>query len=76
MSIPEVLYKGLATPMVRWEVSYEGKSFAKILKIWSGPEISKTVPNEAGRSPAHPEKYQKYLGPNGPWAHFLGPWAQ
>ena len=33
---PACFLQGLASPVVRWEVSYKVKSFSKKLEIWSG----------------------------------------
>ena len=71
---PASFLQGLATPMVRWEVSYEGKSFQKKFEIWSGPKIGK-CPKLAREAPRAAEKIKKQIGPKRALGPNLGPWA-
>ena len=41
--------------MVRWEVSYEGKSFQKKLEIWPDPKFRKMPQIGQGGPPRHPK---------------------
>ena len=58
--------------MVRWEVSYEGKSFQKKLEFWSGPKFRKMSQIGQG-GPRAIQKNQKKIGPKRARAQF---WAQ
>ena len=59
---------GVSPPVVRWEVSYEAKSFQKKFEIWSGPKFRKMSQIGQGGPPRHPKNQkrkwaQKGLGP-------------
>ena len=68
---PACFLQGLAPSMVRWEVSYKGKSFQKKLEIWSGAKFRRMSQIGQGAPPRHPKNPKKYAqkGP-GP---ILGP---
>ena len=72
---PASFLQGLATPVVRWEVSYEGTSFQKKLEIWSGPKFRKMSQMTWGGPPRTPKNIFKFgPGPKfGPmfWALYL-----
>ena len=63
-----------APSMVRWEVSYEGKSFQTKLEILSGPKFRQMPQIGQGGPPRHP-KNQKKNGPKRALGPNLGPWA-
>ena len=72
---PASFLQGLAPPVVRWEVSYEGKSFQKKLEFWSGPKFRKMSQMTWGGPPRTPKNISKFgPGPKfGPisWALYL-----
>ena len=70
---PASFLQGLAPPVVRWEVSYEEKSFQKSSKFSRGPKFRKMSQIGQGGPPLHPKKNKKTISPKGPWAQF---WAQ
>ena len=57
---PASFLQGLATPMVRWEVSYEGKSFQKKFEFWSGPKFRKMSQMTWGGPPRTPKNIFKF----------------
>ena len=65
---PACFLQGLAPSMVRWEVSYKGKSFQKKSEIWSDPKFRKMSKIGKGAPPRHPKNQKKKMGPKGPWA--------
>ena len=69
---PASFLQGLATPVVRWEVSYEGKSFQKKWKFGPGQNFGK-CPKLVREAPRAIQKIKKKLGPKGPWAQI---WTQ
>ena len=52
---PACFLQGLAPSMVRWEVTYEGKSFQKKLEILSGAKHRKMSQIGQGAPPRHPK---------------------
>ena len=66
---PATFLQGLATPVVRWEVSYKGKSFQKKLEIWSGAKFRKMSQIGQGGPPRHPKNLKK-LGPKASGPNF------
>ena len=72
---PACFLQGLAPPVVRWEVSYKGKSFQKKLEFWSGPKFRKMSQMTWGGPPRTPKNISKFgPGPKfGPmfWALYL-----
>ena len=60
--------------MVRWEVSYEGKSFANKLEKLSGTKIVK-CPKFARELPHTTQKIKKHIGPKWALGPDFGPWA-
>ena len=69
---PACFLQGLAPPVVRWEVSYEGKSVKNMLEIWSGPKFREMFQTGQGGPPRHPKNPKKYLAQKGPGPN-LGP---
>ena len=61
--------QGLAPSMVRWEVSYEGKSFQKSWTIGRGQIFGK-CPKLAREAPRAIQKIQKNIGPKRARAQF------
>ena len=65
--------------MVRWEVSYEGKSVQKKFEIL--PDLKFRKMSQIGQGgPRAIQKVKKKLGPKGPWAQIwahgpYSPWA-
>ena len=67
-----MFFTGVSPSMVRWEVSYEGKSFPKKLEIWSGPKFRKMFQIGQGGPPRNPKIQKKYWAQKGPGPN-LGP---
>ena len=65
---------GVSPPVVRWEVSYEAKSFKKNIENWSGPKFRKMSQIGQGGPPRNP-KNPKNIGPKRALGPNLGPWA-
>ena len=66
---------GVSPPVVRWEVSYAGKSLQKKLEIWSWPKLRKMSQMTWGGLPRASKNISKFgPGPKfGPmfWALYL-----
>jgi len=69
---PACFLQGLAPPVFRWQVSYEGKSFQTKLEIWPDPKFGK-CPKLVREAPRAIQKIQKKIGPKRARAQF---WAQ
>ena len=63
---PASFLQGLAPPVVRWEVSYKGKSFQKKFEIWPNPKFRKMSQIGQGGPPRNP-KNEKMSPKFGPW---------
>ena len=71
---PASFLQGLATPVVRWEVSYKGKSFPKKL-IFDPTQNFVKYPKLVREVPRATQKINKKKWPNRALGPNLGPWA-
>ena len=56
---PASFLQGLATPVVRWEVSYEGKSLKKKIEFRPDPKFRKMSQIGQGGPPRHPKNQKE-----------------
>ena len=75
LEVSRMFCTGVSPSMVRWEVSYEGKSFQKKLEFWSGPKFRKMSQMGQGAPLAPSKKSKKYWAQKGPGPKFgpMGP---
>ena len=72
--VSRIFFTGVSPSMVRWEVSYKGRSFQKKFDFLSDPKIREMSQIGQGGPPRHP-KNQKKIGPKRALGPSLGPWA-